>query len=637
MSAKKRHIPEGIQGEEKNYDEIFRLICENVEIKIKDDRFVYFIDEEYVMDTTRGYRYENLTPAYEIIILNGLVDLKYHDESSKFKKSYNNVCDSLSILIDRIEETLRSNNIIDKRIDWFKRMKEKPAEHFEEGVQRLLFVNQMFWQTDHRLVGLGAWDSLLYKLYKKDIEDSILDKKETLSIVEDIFRILHRQYTYKSNNLMGDTGQILVLGKSTTSGKYICNDLTYIFIEASKNVHQPDPKCLLRINKETPDDLLRISLETIATGIGAPLFANDDVIIDSLVDFGIEREEACNYATSACWEPLIGGSSSSNNNRAVLNYCRALDNMLKRADLSKITDFVNLVDKYIEFLRLDIHSIKRAIEPLRFQYNPLLSVFMNGCRESEKDVSWGGAKYCNTGITSVGMGNLINSLYNIKSLVFDKKKYSLYDVKKIIITNYDDEGALCKELKEQPSFYGKDDEETIGLIKHITKITSEEIGKFKSYLGERMKVGLSGSAYLDAGKIFGATFDGRKAGEPFVVHISNEDNDGYTEIVKFASAMDYKDGLFNGNVLDFMVSPDFINDNLDKFVSFIKASIKAGFFEMQMNVVSSVQMIEARKNPEAFPNLIVRVWGFSAYFNDLPDEYKDVLIERALKNESRSA
>lgn len=98
--------------------------------------------------------------------------------------------------------------------------------------------------------------------------------------------------------------------------------------------------------------------------------------------------------------------------------------------------------------------------------------------------------------------------------------------------------------------------------------------------------------------------------------------------------MEYSAARFNGNVIDFMVSPDFIHSNWDKYVDFLMLSIKKGFFEMQMNVVSSKTLIEARRKPEQFPNLIVRVWGFSAYFKDLPEDYKDVLIERALNNES---
>ena len=135
---------------------------------------------------------------------------------------------------------------------------------------------------------------------------------------------------------------------------------------------------------------------------------------------------------------------------------------------------------------------------------------------------------------------------------------------------------------------------------------------------------------------FPASFDGRKYGEPFEVHISSDSSNAYTELVNFASKLDYNNNRFNGNVVDFFVSPNFIEDNFTKFVEFIMMSIKVGFFEMQMNVVSSRVLIEARKKPEKFPNLIVRVWGFSAYFKDLPDDYKDYLIERAIKSENHS-
>ena len=624
-------------GIDLDYDEAFALICNKVNIAITNDRFVYFIDENYVMDTTKGYRYENITPAYEKALDKGLRGLMYAVENDKFSKSFNSVCENLCSLTDRIADQLEKFNKDDRRIEWFRRMADFPAVHFEEGLQRFLFVNQLFWQTDHRLVGLGAWDSFLGDLYYKDLNEGVVSKEDALVILKDTLSVLHENYNFKSNVLMGDTGQILVLGRSTLDGGYVCNDLTYLFIKAAMENHHPEPKCLLRVNKNTPEDLIRLSLESIATGIGAPLFANDDVIIPCLIKFGVKPEDACEYATSACWEPLIGGKSSSNNNRTVLNYCKALDNLLKRENLGKINSYDDLLETYIKYLRLNIQAVKRVLRPHRFPYNVLLSVFMHGCYESCKDVSWGGADYCNTGITSVGMGNLINSLLNIKKLVFEEKRYTLYDVKRILINNYSDEEALLETLKKQNSEYGKDDAELIDLVNRITAVVSESINDFSTYLGEKMKFGLSGAAYLDAGKGFGATFDGRKSGEPFVVHISNESNDGFTEIVSFASKLDYSGSMFNGNVLDYMVSPDFIKNNMDKFVDFIKGSIAAGFFEMQMNVVSSSQMIAARENPEAFPDLIVRVWGFSSYFNDLPDEYKDVLINRALKNERKTA
>jgi formate C-acetyltransferase len=385
------------------------------------------------------------------------------------------------------------------------------------------------------------------------------------------------------------------------------------------------------VNKNTPDDLLELSLKSILTGIGAPLFANDDVVIPQLIEFGIKEDDALTYTTSACWEPLIGGKSSSLNNRTVLNFLKAFDNMISRDNLSKIGCFDELIERYLFYLRRNIQAIKRVLAPHRFEYDPLLSMFIQGCKESHKDISQGGALYHNVGITSVAMGNLINSLINIKELVFEKKVYSLYDVRKILINNYEGYEELQTQLRDKDSYYGSDTEESIELVKRIMQVVSEEIDDFVDYQNGKMKIGLSGSAYMDIGRGFGASFDGRGAGEGFIVHISNEDNNGYTEIVNFASEMQYEKNLFNGNVIDLMVNPVFMTDNWNKFLMYLKLSIQRGFFELQMNVVSSEILIAAKNNPELYPNLIVRVWGFSSYFNDLPEEYKNLLIIRAKK------
>lgn len=634
-----RKIPEDLKenGVDKGYDEEFRLICKNIRIQVSNRRFVYFIDSDYVMDSSKGTIYENLTPAYDKILRAGLRQMKYPEdkETNSFCRSYNLVLESLILLADRIIEELECCDFDTRRQrEWFERLKNVPAENFEEAIQRMLFVNQVLWQTDHRLVGLGAWDSCLEDYYRKDISEGRFDRNGVLEILKEVYLILHEHYEYKSSLILGDTGQIFVLGRSDQKGNYIYNDLTYLFIEAMKEVQQTEPKCLLRVNRHTPRRLLEISLESIATGIGAPLLANDDVVIPELINFGIDKQDACAYTTSACWEPLIGGRSSGNNNMTVLNYLKALDNLLKRERLDKIQSFEELKYIYYIYLKRNIRAIKKVLDSRWFQYDPLLSVFMDDCYENKKDVSWGGARYHHIGITSVAMGNLVNALLNIKEYVFDRKLYTLYDVKKCVIQNYEGNETLWKELKAKTSRYGTDDEEVIVLVNEITSCVSNELEDYRSYLGGKIKVGLSGAAYMDAARGFGASFDGRKAGDAFTVHISNEDNNGFTEIVNFASQMEYSTARFNGNVIDFMVSPDFIHNNWDKFVDFLMLSIQKGFFEMQMNVVNSKTLIEARKNPEKFPNLIVRVWGFSSYFRDLPEDYKDVLIERALRNES---
>lgn len=630
-----------LNGIDKSYDEVFSVICNEMEITITDQRFIYFIDSDCVMDTTKGYRYENLTPAYEKVLRSGLNDLKYpkNEVTNKFCSSYNKVIDNLILLSQRIVDRLKSHStsFAKKQIKWFENLPNKGAESFEEAIQRLLFINQIFWQTDHRLTGLGAWDTFLWEFYKKDKNEGRISKEQTLTILKDLFLTLHQNYGYKSNVLMGDTGQIFVLGRSSLEGEYISNDLTYLFIESLMLAKLPDPKILLRVNKNIPRKLMALALECISTGIGCPLFANDDVIIPMLVEFGVEREDALQYTTSACWEPLIGGKSTSLNNMSVLNYLRALDFLIRREKLPNITDFETFKKKYFEYLGRNLNAVMRVIQQPRFQYNPLLSVFTEGCYEQKKDVSWGGAKYKNVGITSVAMGNTVDALLKIKKFVFDEKKLTLLDVKQMLLSDFEGNELFKRYyiiLKNSQQYFGCDEKDVIELVNEITAYTTKCTKSFRSYLGGCLKFGLSGSAYLDAAKGFPASIDGRKCGEPFRVHISNDRKQGFTELVNFAGSLDYSENRFNGNVVDFMTTPDFIKNNWEKFLDFLMISIQAGFFEMQINVTNSETLIEARKNPELYPNLIVRVWGFSAFFNDLPEEYKDVLIERAVKSEA---
>lgn len=623
----------------KPYSELFKLICENMKISLNNDYFVYFLDFTYLFDATRGYRFENLTVDYSKILDNGILSLKYFENecTSKFTRDYNQVIDSLVLLIKRIIKELEKSKVsnYEEKILWFKNMLDKPAKGFSEAIQRILFINQMLWQTTHYLNGLGDLDTKLYKYFENDYNSGEINDDTAIYIIKEFYKTLHRYYWYKSNVLLGDTGQVLVLGKSKIDGSYYCNKLTYLFIKVLKELCIPDPKVVLRVSKNTPDDLLKLSLECISTGVGAPLFANDEVILPALTEFGIKKEDAYNYVTSACWEPLIGGKSSSLNNQTCLNYMRALDNLIKRENLSNIKDFDTFKLKYFEYLGKNITAIKRVLNNNKLQYDPLLSIFIDDCKMKKKDVSAGGARYHHVGITSVGLSNTVNALINVKKFVFEDSIFSLTDVRKLVATNFRDNKQYQELLKYGDKKYGNDDKEVIDLVNEIMQVTTDNTSDFQYYLGGKLKYGLSAPSYIDAARGFLASFDGRGKGEPFNVHISSDMSSAYTELMNFAGSLDYTDNRFNGNVVDFMVAPSFLANNFDKFIDFLKSSIKVGFFEMQINVISSEILIDAKKNPDKFPNLIVRVWGFSAYFNDLPEEYKNVLIERALKNEGK--
>ena len=623
-----------------NVSKLFRTMCEELVIRLNDQRFVYFVDFDYLMDASRGYNFGNLTPDYGKFLRHGLRAMKYTTEecTNNYCFDHNSVLDSLCLLCERICERLLQERPCnyETKLTWFRRMPDSPALDFQEALQRVLFVNQIIWQSNHRLVGLGSMDSLLAEYLSPDLSIENQPGDGVMTIIKDFYHILHENYREKSSVLLGDTGQIIVLGTSNAEGGYEYNELTLFFIRALMETRLPDPKILLRVNKNTPRRLLELALECMATGIGAPLLANDDVILPQLIKFGVSNEDALNYTVSACWEPLIGGKDTSQNNVTTINFMRCLNNLFMREPLAQIFTFEQFKERFFKYLAWNLNAVKRVAGMQRMQYDPVLSAFIGGCFEHKKDVSHSGAYYHDIGITSVAMANTVKALLNIQESVFVKKETSLLSIKKMIVTDFSEDEGWVAKLKQRSSEYEGDDQEIIKLTKEIMGFVSDETRDFRTYMGGRIKVGLSAPSYIGAAKDFPASFDGRRENEPFSVHISNEDVKSYTEVINFAAALDYGDNRFNGNVVDLMIAPDFINNNFQKFVDFIFLSIEKGFFQMQMNVVSSKTLIEAKENPEKYQGLIVRVWGFSAYFNDLPAEYKDVLIGRALKNERRA-
>lgn len=603
-----------------------------IDINIPKDNFIFTIDDF----KTVNYKHriaDNLSIDYSKVLNTSLNELKEHyGDFDDYSLNQVNTLEAIEILVDRIINELKSSNRSDKEefITYFNNIKTKKAQTFKEALQRILFFNQLLWQTGHNLNGWGRLDYVLNDFYKNDN----ISKDEALNLIKQFLKSAHSYFIYKSNSIIGDTGQIIVLGGIDSQNNYFTNDLTYLFMKAVKELNQPDPKLILRYSKNMPQDLLNLAVETMATGVGSPLISNDDMVIPNLVEFGYKQEDAHNYVVSACWEPAPVGKGLELNNVDSLVFIEPLNELLDNENLSKFNDFDSFLIAYENYLKRYTNDLLDEINAQYWESDPLLSLFIENCNQNHLDFSQGGAIYNNYGLTSVSLSNTVNALFNIKKLVFEDKKYSLEELNSARKSNFKDENIL-NDLKNQDKF-GMDKEDIIDLTNVITKCTSDIFASRNNRFGDKFKFGLSAPSYISKSPNVAASMDGRKNAEPFNVHISLEDNRDHTELMRFASKLEYTEHRFNGNVVDFMASPDFINKNFDKFRDFIKLSLDMGVFQMQLNVVDSKTLIDAQKNPDKYPNLIVRVWGFSTYFKDLPKDYQDVLIKRALEHEGKS-
>lgn len=629
-----------------------------VEITIPKEGFIFFLDEFKNLSEV-GHIIDNISVDYSRILDYSIYDynemyfnpkegyrMKLYSDSN-FIRNQQDMLDGVELFIYRIIKKLKKSNRSDKTkyVHFFEDMIDKKAEHFEEALQRILFFNQLLWQTGHGLNGLGRLDKILEDYYFDDLNSGYITQEEAYELIKSFLKTLHSYYWYKSAALMGDTGQVIILGgkHSDEYGEYyFYNDLTYMFLNAIKELQLPDPKALLRVSNETPRELIELALETINTGIGSPLLSNDEVVIDKMVEFGYDKEDATNYVVSACWEPSAVGKGFEQNNINFISFLKPLNEFLDNETpqvLGMLDDFDELLNSYKYYLKREAESLIKTLDAIEWNEDPILSLFIDDCNAKQQDISKGGAKYNHYGITTVSLANAVNSLYAIKKLVFEDKKYTLNELNKMRKNNFkkDKYHDVFNELKNIEPRFGMDDEELLAISNEIIQFLEDCFKDYTNKFGGKIKFGLSAPSYISAGAEISASFDGRKAGEPFSTHISLDYNKDFTEILRFASKLDYGGCKFNGNVVDLMLSPDFIKNHLDKFTDFIFSSIKLGFFQMQMNVVDSKILIKAKENPEEFPNLIVRVWGFSAYFNDLPEEYQDLLIARALKNEGKLA
>lgn len=571
----------------------------------------------------------NCTVDYGEFIHTPLHDYKISTDSDNpfFSSELVLVKTGLEEYLDRIIAYVKKHDMPNKTqiLESLQNIYSGSAKNLEDALQRILFLNQVMWQTGHELVGLGRLDLILDEFVTDDVTD-----EELKHVLSEFYKCLHSYYWHKSSALMGDTGQIIVLGGKMKDGSYFCNRVTKSFIDVAADLQLPDPKVLLRVSNETPDFIWNDALSCIATGIGCPLLSNDEVVIPDMIQFGYEEDDAYNYVTSACWEPLVPGISHEQNNIELINYTMPLDFLSDMGRMRYCNSFEKLLIAYEEQLTQCADFVRSHLDEIKWERDPFLSFVTSSCRESNCDISLGGGKYNNYGVLTVAMGNAINSLMNIKKYVFEKELYTLEEFDRHRRANYTDAPELLAMLKEEYKYYGSDDSETIELVNRLTNTLSDAFSDYRNTFGGKIKFGFSSPSYLDAGKNSPASFDGRQFGAPYSVHISNDGGIAYTELFNFAAQLEYNGRRFNGNVVDYFISPTILNDARDKIVTLLKCAFEKGVFQMQLNVVNSKTLIAARENPDQYANLIVRVWGFSAYFVQLPEEYQLYLIERAL-------
>ena len=571
----------------------------------------------------------SITLDYSIILRSNLQDL-----STQFMPSVQRAefIESMNIVIAALQDkvkTITRKHYTEQRYAQMANLLPdllmRDCNTLDEAIQKLLFYNGLLWQMGHKHNGLGRLDLILGPYYRRDVSAGIIDCVKAKQMLKNLCLVLGSQTESKSGNLIGDTGQYILLGGIDKDGNTVENDLTRMFLEIFTEIKVPDPKLIVRVNENTSFEIWLRCVQCLFTGCGSPLLMNEEVIMRNMVSFGYDKEDVWNVGTSACWEPLIIGKSSDQNNPFVsIVACDALQQVLEKG-----TDY----DAFDDLFR-DVKAALKILAPQvvmdkNYDYAPLMSLFTPECWERQLDFSHGGTKYMFQGAQLLSLPNLVNSLLNVKEYVFEKKLITLNDCLQVMNGNYAGREDLHQLFMNSSQLkFGSTNASVLKLTDELLQAVSGSLRGVKAN-GHPVKFGLSSPSYIALAQGRKASLDGRKSGEPYAVHISPISSTiDLNEVLKFSEKIHYPDNCLNGNVVDFIL-PSAYQKHPDKLVSILRTAISEGTFEIQLNVLDKATLIDAKAHPEKYPNLVVRVWGFSAYFNDLPEEYKDNLIARA--------
>ena len=507
---------------------------------------------------------------------------------------------------------------------------EKGAESFYEALVFMkLCIFVMRLAGDSHLT-LGRFDQYMYPYYLKDREAGISDD-ELFELIEAFFISINVDTDIYYGVQQGDNGQSMVLGGFDADGNSVFNELSKMCMDASLELCLIDPKINLRVGKNTPDEIFEYGTMLTKKGLGFPQYCNDDVVVPGLIKLGYSPEDAINYTVAACWEYIIPGCGADTPNMDTMDFPKIINQAIVEG-IAECDTFDELKTRVCTEIEKECNALITSRLEKTFVEEPALSLFMAGCVENLCDVWQYGAKYYNFGCHGAGIANATDALAAVKKNIYDEKTIEKQELLDALNADFEGYSKIRNLLKNSPKMGNNDD--------YADDIAAFLMDSFSGYLngkenghGGIWRAG-TGSAmeYLWKGKHCPATADGRRSGEPYSSSFSpslDVKPSGLLSVIQSFTKYDMTK-IINGGPLTIEIHDSVLRNDIGikKTAMLVKNFILLGGHQLQLNSINREQLLDAQKNPEKYPNLIVRVWGWSGYFNELDREYQNHIIRR---------
>jgi formate C-acetyltransferase len=547
----------------------------------------------------------------------------------------------------------------------------EPAENLHEALQSIWFVQAVIQiETNGHSISLGRLDQTLYPYFKRDIEDNVLTLEQAAELLQCFWLKLFtankiRDWESTRFFLGYQVFENITIGGQLYGGRDAANELSFMMLGVQKAVRLTVPSLSFRFFDGTTEDFLQAAVDVIRIGGGQPALYSDECIIPSLVNRGIDYEDAVNWSVVGCVEPIVEGRQSYRpNGAAFISILKIIDLLMHggrdpdtghqpltlEGNMSTFSSFDDVVANWERLAKFFIEQhivmdtiIDNSMEEL--SPNPFVSCFVDDCIARGKTVKQGGAVYDFCGPLIVGVANVGDSLAAIKKLVFDEKKLTGSQLLHALDTNFADEstspsGAEIRRLLLEAPKYGNDDDYVDTLTASVLDLFCRELPKYKTTRYGRGPRGCvwhascsTVSANIPFGLTVGASPDGRYAGTPTADTTSptqGMDRNGplctMKSVGKIPNLLCSGGNLFNMKFSPLMLDNDAGRHKFSSLVRTFLGDLKG--MHVQFNIIDSETLHDAKQKPAKYTDLMVRVAGYSALFTSLDPKLQDDIINR---------
>ena len=541
---------------------------------------------------------------------------------------------------------------------------------------------QMYWFVHLGTVTeLNGWDCMnpghidqhLYPFYKKGLADGTMTREKAKELISCFWIKFNNQpappkvgITALESGTYNDFTNINI-GGIDREGKNAVNELSYIILEIQEELHELQPGLSIHVSKVTPDEFVMAGAKVIRQGHGYPSVFNPDTYTKELVRQGKTQEDANEGGCSGCIEVgafgkeayiLTGYLNTPKILEITLN--NGIDPMtgkrlgLETGDPRTFTSYEQLYEAYhkqmLYFVNMKL-AVNNYIERMFSLYAPatFLSLFIDDCITRGRDYYSGGARYNTTYIQCTGLGTITDCLATLKKHVFEDKKFTMDELLKAVASNWGrDENCQLSTVNSQlekmrqfimnrTPFFGNDDDYADSIAVKVYDDLVKAIEGHPNTRGGKTQLNmLSTTCHNYFGSVCGASVNGRLA--HFAISDGTSpahgaDTNGPTAVIKSLGKLDQtKSG---GTLLNVRFVPSLLkrDEDLKKLVSLIRAYFSMGGHHIQFNIVDTQTLLDAQHQPDDYKDLLVRVAGYSDYFNDMTEQLQNEIIARTENDE----